>query len=134
MQYEECIVDAENDAERNSCHDGPPVAHGFTQEENPFEAVGAFFARFTHKPVKVDVEECIVDAENQDEIENGRPTDKAIDTVKQMYDDLRAVFPDFEFTQEWKKTITQYEGDFPKFSRTKPHRFIPLSHTRTSAE
>ena len=48
---------------------GPPVARtAVASEENPFQAVTDFFGRFTHSAPTIDVDECIVDAENLDEI------------------------------------------------------------------
>ena len=69
-QYEECVVDAENAAELAACMDGPVTQSGVaaTAEPNPLEAIGAFFSRFMKRDLDVDVEQCIVDAENLDEI------------------------------------------------------------------
>tara|TARA_B110001452_G_scaffold255686_1_gene248339 strand:- start:799 stop:969 length:171 start_codon:yes stop_codon:yes gene_type:complete len=39
-----------------------------TAAPNPLEAIGAFFSRFMKRDLDVDVEQCIVDAENLDEI------------------------------------------------------------------
>ena len=62
-EYEECIVDAENAAEIAACSDmsaTPKPAAG-----NDFMAtMGDFFKQFTKTPLDIDVEECVVDAEN----------------------------------------------------------------------
>ena len=67
LQLEECIVDAESQAELSSCLEGPPTSTPY--DSNPFEAIQAFFTRFTKSPIEVDAEECIVDAESLEEIE-----------------------------------------------------------------
>ena len=68
-QLDECIVDAESPAELSSCLEGPPTATPY-DDSNPFEAIQAFFTRFTKSPIEVDAEECIVDAESLAEIKD----------------------------------------------------------------
>ena len=65
--------------------------------------------------------------ELHDEIEDGKPTDKALDVIKQMYDDLRALFPDFAFTPDWKDRFRQYDGSFDEvLTFTCPDSRMPM--------
>ena len=63
-QFDECIVDAESQAELASCMDGPPVSTPYFT--NPFEGAMQWFMKKAQ--VDVDAEECIVDAESLEEI------------------------------------------------------------------
>lgn len=49
--------------------------------------------------------------EKRDIDQEGRVTPHAIHELKQLYGDLRTVFPDFTFHAEWKQIILSYKGD-----------------------
>ena len=58
--------------------------------------------------------------EEFNEIEDGRPTAKAIDVVKQLFDDLNIAFSGFLFHGDWKTRIKTHKDVFV-FSNTETH-------------
>ena len=68
-EWEECQVDAENAAELAACNEMPsdPLRNPWNSFMDDVQGV---FRRFQHKPVPVtDYEECLISAENLDEIQ-----------------------------------------------------------------